>query len=294
VKFCGYLIFLVWLCLSDARAQEWLERQAAGTSLDLHAAVHDGTAFIAVGDQGRILSSTDAGQTWVQRVSRTTAFLHDVARASGLTVAVGQHGSILTSADGTNWKEQISPLAADWRSVVYTGSSWVAVGTHGGIQTSIDGNSWQPRYVAGLQENLHAVAATSSLAIAVGDGGTVLASTDQGATWSTVAISDASESFTGIANNGTVWVLANISGDIWISANGTSWTAGGVDLGFGVYSLKWDGSSFIATGPAGQVEKSANGSSWTSANITTTASITGTARGGWYYHSGRDCRLHSF
>jgi len=43
-------------------------------------------------------------------------------------VAVGSHGTILTSRDGVNWTEQTSPAKAGLNGVTYGNGLFVAVG----------------------------------------------------------------------------------------------------------------------------------------------------------------------
>lgn len=63
--------------------------------------------YVAVGDNGKILTSQDA-KTWIFQDSGTIERLNKVTWAFGLYVAVGEHGTILTSQNGTLWKKQDS------------------------------------------------------------------------------------------------------------------------------------------------------------------------------------------
>jgi photosystem II stability/assembly factor-like uncharacterized protein len=58
--------------------------------------------FVAVGDRGTILTSTD-GATWTPRTSGTTEWLRDITFGNNQFVAVGFNDTILTSPDGTTW-----------------------------------------------------------------------------------------------------------------------------------------------------------------------------------------------
>lgn len=63
-----------------------------------------GGAVIAVGDDALMLRSTD-GRSWVRPPVQTTATLYAVASRPGLTLAVGQSGTILRSEDdGVSWE----------------------------------------------------------------------------------------------------------------------------------------------------------------------------------------------
>ena len=63
--------------------------------------------FVAVGDNGKILTSSD-GTTWTSRTSGTTEYLRGGAYGNSTLVVVGSSGTILTSSDGTTWTSRTS------------------------------------------------------------------------------------------------------------------------------------------------------------------------------------------
>jgi hypothetical protein len=83
-----------------------------------------------------------AGTTWTQRTSGTGNELEGVAYRNGLFVAVGQDGTILTSPDGVNWTAQTSGTSNWLYEVAYGNNTFVAVGRNGTILTSPDGVNW--------------------------------------------------------------------------------------------------------------------------------------------------------
>jgi photosystem II stability/assembly factor-like uncharacterized protein len=83
--------------------------------------------FVAVGDNGTILTSTD-GVSWTRRTSPTTQGLYSVTYGNGLFVAVGNNGTILTSTDGVNWTQRTSGTSNDLYGVTYGNGIFVAVG----------------------------------------------------------------------------------------------------------------------------------------------------------------------
>src|SRR5688572_11702440 len=64
--------------------------------------------------------------------------LRSVAYGNGLYVAVGDLGTILTSTNGTNWSRQTSGTTSALRDCVYGAGTWVAVGDFGMVLTSLD------------------------------------------------------------------------------------------------------------------------------------------------------------
>jgi hypothetical protein len=67
------------------------------------------------------------------------------AYGNGKFIAVGQGGTILTSSDGAVWTQQTSGTTANFNYAKYTGGRFFAFGVEaaGGI-TSIDGVTWDP------------------------------------------------------------------------------------------------------------------------------------------------------
>ena len=75
--------------------------------------------YATVGSSGTILTSSD-GTTWISRTSGTTNTLYGVTYGNSTFVAVGDGGTILTSSDnGTTWTSRISGTSDTLRGVTY-------------------------------------------------------------------------------------------------------------------------------------------------------------------------------
>ena len=104
---------------------------------------HGQGMFVAVGNAGTILTSAD-GMDWWPEFSGIETALNGVAYGNGLFVTVGTAGTILTSEDGLMWTEQISGSANVLEAVSYGNGVFVAVGGNG-VLTSSDGTTWSQR-----------------------------------------------------------------------------------------------------------------------------------------------------
>lgn len=112
----------------------------------------------------------------------TDADLAGVACGAPGCVAVGEAGTILSSADGAVWTATPSPVTVDLAAVAWSGSAFVAVGSAGTILVSRDSSSWEPRS-SGTAADLEGVCAgPMRLLVVVGENGTILTSTDD-RTW---------------------------------------------------------------------------------------------------------------
>lgn len=137
-----------------------------------------GSTLVAVGQPGRILSSTD-GVTWTPRVSGTTEWLVAVAYGAGQFVIVGESGRVLRSPDGITWTPATN-VGTNTRlnGVLYAGGRWLTVGESGIILTSTDADTWTPSASPVSNRWLHGIAYGANTYCVVGQSGTILTSTD--------------------------------------------------------------------------------------------------------------------
>jgi len=117
------------------------------------------STWVAAGDSGMIALSTDTGQTWTLAVSSglTAGYLEGVSFGNGRFIAVGSNpASIISSADGDTWTNDSALLPAEF---VSTGNPLTDLATDNTGRWSI-----------------------------VGSYGDHLLSTDNGTSWSVVAL----------------------------------------------------------------------------------------------------------
>jgi len=98
--------------------------------------------FVVTGANGALL--TGDGVNWTVQTSNTGNALRGAAFSAtptALYVAVGDAGTVVTSADGITWNPIAQPLAQNARSVVF-GSRFMTVGQGGGVAYSDDGLNW--------------------------------------------------------------------------------------------------------------------------------------------------------
>jgi len=94
--------------------------------------------FVAVGNAGTIVTSADAME-WTRRVSGSTATLRGVTYGGGRFLAIGTGGAILSSPDAVDWAARDSGTTNDLYAATYGPNLFVAVGANGTITTSGDG-----------------------------------------------------------------------------------------------------------------------------------------------------------
>jgi len=149
----------------------------------------DGRSGCVVGDGGEILTTGDAGETWVRRASNTSFNLQAVwFMTASKGFAVGNAGTILrTTNGGLNWTLVTSNASENLRDVCFAhpDTGW-AVGTSGAILRTFNaGASWQKQNPTAFALNGVAFSDTRN-GWAVGDNGTIVGTVDRGLNWTVV------------------------------------------------------------------------------------------------------------
>lgn len=158
------------------------------SGIQLNGVAFGGGTFVAVGDSDRIFANPGPG--WTPIITGTNT-LQDVVWSRTLRrfVAVGA-GLIVTAAvDDSSGVPQLvdvqtqSPTGSTLYSVAERDGQLIAVGDGGTILSSTDGSVWTPR-ASGTSETLDAVAfGAAGEVVAVGSGATVVTSENDGLTW---------------------------------------------------------------------------------------------------------------
>lgn len=104
-----------------------------------------GDRYIAVGNNGAIITSNMDGSSWLAQDAGAnvgnTAF-NAVAANNNNIVVVGSNGTILNSVDAVAWSELPKPTNNDLNDITWDGSQFVIVGSNDTILTSPDGMTW--------------------------------------------------------------------------------------------------------------------------------------------------------
>jgi photosystem II stability/assembly factor-like uncharacterized protein len=242
------------------------------------------------------------------RAAEPTVLLNGIAHQSLFAAsfdgangyAVGARGQIVASADsGKTWKTQASPKPLGLLGVVAKAGHVIAVGLMGTALTSSGDGKWQAVDTGGAERLLAVDMNSKGLAIATGSFGTVLRSTDFGASWTaakpdwkTLFAADAEtlgENFgphlyaTSVAEDGAVLIAGELSTILRSTDGGLNWTVvnkGALKDGIAdpsVFSLRQraDGVG-LAVGQSGQILRSTDrGGHWAPVDSGTQAILLG-------------------
>jgi photosystem II stability/assembly factor-like uncharacterized protein len=218
----------------------------------------------------------------------TTNYLYSVAySSSSVGYAVGDFGTILYTADGgVNWSTQSSGVSTSLKCVFFlpgTTTGWI-VGQSPNPASALtilhttNGTSWSPiTTTAVLNIVLRGVFFTdASNGWAVGDGGTILYSSNGGASWSQQTSNTTNELDDVYFTSSTTGWAVGKSGTIVQTTDGTTWSS--QTVGSSSYDLRgvwFTGSTTgwaVSTGPA--IFYTSDGSNWNLLSTGTSAITT--------------------
>lgn len=214
-------VVLTWLAARPlpAESDAWTA-VVSPTSETLWGACAGPQGFVAVGEKGTVLTSSD-GLSWVTRSSGTARWLLAVAYGDGLYLAVGEGGTVLASTDAITWQPRSSGTTQRLNAVVRGGGVWVAVGEGGVVVRSVDGVAWTAGSV-GESGWLRGLAFGADRFVAAGQGGSVFLSMDGARTFSRVPVAT-SGGLEGVAYDGGAFHVVGDAAFLASSADGAEW-----------------------------------------------------------------------
>lgn len=249
--------------LESLDGRDWRQRPVPEDAAPLeHVTFADGR-FVAVGDDGAIISSGD-GVDWIGTEARTRYSLHAVTHGQGRWVAVGSGGVILTSTDSIHWFHAESTTPDRLETVDWDGNTFVAAGENGTLLSSANGLDWMAQN-HGPTRDLDGMAANHERIVVVGKGGTLLTSTD-----SAVFVQQDSRTFGnlhGVAWGADQWVAVGEPGIIVTSPNGTDWFPRTTAVVASLKDAVHGAGQWIVVGTQGTILRSTNGLQWTASVV---------------------------
>ena len=240
----------------------------------LRSVAYGGGKFVAVGDKGTVMWSTD-GVYWTLVNVGSAANLWGVTYGGGRFVIVGD-GIIFNSTDGVQWNPIPATPYGNLRDVAYGDGKYVAVGLNASIITSSDATTWAQPYWSG--PDLHGIHYDGGKFVAVGIWGVTAISTDGGDTF-TVYPATVSTTLWGITYGEGLWVMVGENGDAFTSPDGMVWSLVDTHTGNHLYDVTYTGGLFVAVGKTGTIRHSENGTLWNVAYSPTQVDLHGICYG---------------
>ena len=222
--------------------------QGIGSSA-LRGVTWNGSKYIAVGDGGLVMTSTD-GITWsFAFIAGVTEDLYGINWYNNLFIITGTNGTLLTSPDGIVWTPQVTQLTATLICACYGGGYYFAISNYGDVLTSQDGINWSSQ--GALPSSLHDIVYDGTNFIIVGSNGMVAISSPDCQIFSIGNWGDTTDIF-GIAWSGSQYVaVGNVpvgGGDAVIrtSSDATTWTSQFTGTGYAFNSVIYNNGNYVA------------------------------------------------
>jgi photosystem II stability/assembly factor-like uncharacterized protein len=203
-------IVLVPLAVGVARAATWTTEPSGVTTNLRGVAFSDSQTWVAVGDGGVILRSTDGGVGWSPVSSPIGDTLNAVAFDGSVGLAVGLAGRIARTVDGgASWVQLPRPTTRGLYSVAMEPGLAVITGDEGTILTSIDGGQNWTSHTAGTASILFGVSVSGTTAVGAGGASAIVMSSNSGSGWGLTVIGPALLFFyaTSFATPSTGWAV---------------------------------------------------------------------------------------
>jgi len=211
------------------------------------------------------------GQQWNVASAGINSKLNGIVWGNKKFVAVGENGSILTSSNGMSWINQTSGTTHELLGVTWSGTQYIAVGDKGTILTSPDGITWTPRAPGQTTSTLFSVAWGGERFTAVGNkfgiNETEIMNSSDGITWTNNPFTVANSYLFGVTWSGAKWIAVGYKPNaslVLSSPDGITWSDISIDNGgYTLFDVTWTGNRFVAVGLS-ITATSVDGITWTS------------------------------
>jgi hypothetical protein len=247
---------------TSATGSDWTDRSPTEHGPSYEEVIWDGTQFIAVGELGHIVTSSD-GVTWTTRTSGSD--LQSVIWDGSRFIAVGDQGKVLTSSNGETWTYDGSGDGQDFLlDIAWSGSKY-AVGAQSYIYV-FDPSGWSNGQWLGSTSSTNGMMWSGTQFVGVGWGGagaTTWTSPD-GNTFEYHEPGLGQQSvLEDVAWNGIDQYLAvGYYGHIISSPDGETWSPEVSNTSNNLYGMTYGGGQYVAVGAAGTIVTSTDGSDW--------------------------------
>lgn len=144
-------------------------------------AASDQDLAVAVGMDGQILTGSNGYLNPV--ISGTEKNLRTIAYGLSTFIAAGDDGAILRSTNGLVWETLLSATDTDWHSVIYQDGRFLIVGSRGQIGLSDDGRTFSFLTVDSALAYVDAAMLSSQQLILLDSQGRFYISNDSGKSW---------------------------------------------------------------------------------------------------------------
>lgn len=214
----------------------------------------------AVGSNGKVVRSNDAGKSWSAQSTPTVENLQGIAAWDiNQAVGVGGNGVLIKTDDaGKTWKEIPVPKSDVANKLLNvraygSGTAW-AVGELGAVLKTLDfGRTWE-RALPEKDQAWNDISFVGSHGVLVGEFGQTMKSDDGGATWQPAKSGIQSSLMSVYLRDESNGVAVGLSGVILVTRDGgQQWTSVERQTREHLNNVIWDGAQWVAVGDKGVI-----------------------------------------
>ena len=239
----------------------WTQRHPLPQSQPLYDVTRGPSQWVAVGERGTIVTSAD-GSNWSLQNRRVDLPLYGVAHGAGVFVAVGTGGTILSSADGTNWAYRFASPSTFLNDIVFANGRFLALGSAPGIPSlALISTDGLNWGRVGLGALSANRCVTYGNGLFVSGGANLIRTSADGTNWSTVFTPNREVESVTYANS--LFVAVGDDGTIHVSANGTAWQSRAPVTARRLLGVTYGAGKFVAVGSRGTILTSTDTLTWT-------------------------------
>lgn len=232
----------------------------------LRAVAFNSDRFVAVGDSGIIVLSTNA-TNWLRQPSPTTSTLYGLTVGNSRFFAVGDAGYVLQSTNGSDWTATNAGATNNFRVIAFGNGYFVALTSNSRLMRSTNAITWEASTNGvPVGRSLYGLYFGGGFFVACGADGIILISGDS-LNWTNTSVSTWSTFRCGAYGNG-VFVTAGWgefgADQVARSTNGMNWTTSRHSMNYNAFCF--GGSLLVGVG-GGSAQWSSDGITWMNADI---------------------------
>lgn len=221
--------------------------------------------FVAVGNAGTIITSADGGATWTLRPSGTIHPLYGITCGNGIFVAVGDHGTVTTSFDGGNTWTPKVVGSMKCLGGVVYANNTFIVVGEDQVVTSEDGLNWTSNSQTIESHIFHVQKITFGNGIYVAFGQGGVYTSTDLATWKFNDFFP--NDLLGMTYGGGTFVLFGRGGRLLTSSDGENWISRVSSTTVDLHGGSYGNGMFLVVGDSGMVITSSHGETWALGSI---------------------------
>lgn len=243
-----------WVIISDTKGMKWrrvlLQKPYSLNEIHFTDSLHGAI----VGDSGTVLTTSDAGENWRERVFPSKQHIISIENISQDTMLVcTNEGELYISPNkGEDWEMLVKLAETSLNSIAIFNNVIIVVGDSGKVFRNRNSILQWDTISTSTANDLHCCSLSGTSSIAVGNKGTIILSKDGGNSWDSVFSDISFDLYTSVfVSDSSLLCMGSKGYQVLSTDRGTNWSKKQVnDTTFAAtyYSIIGEGDSLLAVG----------------------------------------------